>query len=74
MKRVQIWLLIAMVTLFFAYAILDIFAWPLSKFAETVMQSLFAIILILIDPKELLRVIGGDHNEKAVTAGTDIPI
>jgi hypothetical protein len=55
MKTIQVCLLIAMVLLFFAYVTFDMYAWPLSKFAENVMQSLFAIILLLIDPKSLLK-------------------
>lgn len=51
-----------MVVLFFIYSGLDLYSWPLSKFAENVMQSLFAIILLLIDPKGLLK--GELENEK----------
>ena len=54
MKKIQVSLLIAMVLLFFVYVGCDLYAWPLSKFAENVMTSLFAIILLLIDPKSLL--------------------
>jgi len=64
MKRLQICLLVAMVLLFFVYIVLDVYAWPLSKFAETVMQSLFAIILLLIDPKSLLQQAKGEPLEK----------
>lgn len=60
MKRLQVCLLIAMVALFFVYVVFDLYAWPLSKFAENVMQSLFAIILLLIDPKSLLQTFKGE--------------
>jgi len=64
MKRLQIILLIVMVILFFVYVALDIYAWPLSKFAENLMQGMWAVILILIDPKELLNMVKGEPNEK----------
>jgi len=67
---VQISLLLAMVILFFIYAALDIFAWPLSKIAETIMQSMFAIILLLIDPKTLLKM----YETKKETPDDKIPV
>lgn len=60
---VQISLLISMVLLFFIYVGFDIYAWPLSKFAENAMHGLYAIILILIDPKEILKMARGDNEE-----------
>jgi len=69
MKRTQLSLLSAMVMMFLLYSFLDIYAWPLSKFAENVMQSMFAIILVLIDPKSLLNSFTGNPPEKEIQPG-----
>lgn len=70
MKRLQIYLLITMVMLFFILIGLDLYAWPLSKFTENVMQSLFAVILFLIDPKTLLKMMEEPH-EKDVSVDSN---
>jgi hypothetical protein len=70
MKRLQATLLVAMVVLFFTYAAFDIYAWPLSKFAENFMQGMWAVILMLIDPKMIFQVFKGETNEKDTPAVT----
>jgi len=66
MKKLQVCLLISMVILFFVYALLDIYAWPLSKTAENIMNSLFAVILLLIEPKNILDAIKGETTNETI--------